>query len=62
VPLTLLKVLLVRVDELEGSQLEATSLKPRDDVANDAALDTVGLSTVPSTNARIGAGVGMNVP
>ena len=31
------------MDELEGNQLEATSLETADDVADESALDTVGL-------------------
>ena len=42
--LTLLKVLGGGVDELHGDELEATLLKPADDVADESALDTVGLT------------------
>ena len=40
---TLLKVLGGGVDELHGDQLESTLLKPGDDVADESALNTVGL-------------------
>ena len=42
--LTLLKVLGGGVDELHGDELEAALLKPADDVADESALDTVGLA------------------
>ena len=40
---TLLEVLGGSVDELEGNELEATLLKPLDDLANESTLDTVRL-------------------
>ena len=40
---TLLEVLRGSVDKLHSNELEATLLEAADDVANDAALDTVRL-------------------
>ena len=38
-----LKKFLGGIDELEGSQEESSLLEPRDDLANESSLDTVGL-------------------
>ena len=45
--LAFLKVLWGSMDELHSDELEATLLKPLDDVANKSALDTVGLVGCP---------------
>ena len=37
------------MDELEGDELEATLLEAADDVADESALDTVGLIEMVST-------------
>ena len=49
-PLTLLEVLRGSVDELEGNELEATLLEAADDVADESALDTVGLQGARSVS------------
>lgn len=43
--LTLLEVLLCGLDELQSSELEAALFEPRDDLADEVALDAVGLVT-----------------
>jgi hypothetical protein len=41
--LTLFEVLLCGLDELKSNELETSLLESRDDLADEVALDTVGL-------------------
>ena len=56
---TLLEVLGGSVDELESNELEAALLETADDVANEPALDAVGLQRRDASRVNCSSGFGV---